>query len=70
MDRNKSSDLGRQQADGNLGNERVRNSSTDDSFSRNRDRNRDSSSSEEQWSPGSDSPDSYEETERTDGSER
>ena len=69
MDRNKSSDLGRQQADGNLGNERVRNSSTDDARSR-RDRSRESSSSEERWSPGDDRPGSYEETERTDGSER
>jgi hypothetical protein len=69
MDRNKSSDLGDRQAEGNLGNERVRNISSDDSASR-RNRNHDSSSREERWSPGSDSMESDEEFERTDGSER
>ena len=69
MARSESSRLGELQAEGNLGNERVRNSSSDDSFSR-RDRSRNNSTSEERWSPSGDSSESREECERTDGSER
>jgi hypothetical protein len=63
MDRNQSSDLGEQQAEGNLGNERVRNRSTEGS-SRQRSRDR-----ERPDEPSSYEPDRTSE-ERTDGSER
>jgi len=69
MDRNKSSDLGERQAEGNLGNERVRSTSSDD-FSRRRNRDLESVSPEDRRSPGSDTPDMHDEDERTDGSER
>lgn len=60
MDRNTSSGLGERQAEGNLGNERVRNRSSEESRRREPSRNRDrsgGSATSEDWMPSGDTQD-------------